>query len=85
MIQRLADAVGTDKKTVEKLLASLSDVIAGSAAMQEAVAIPSFGSFEAVKYDEEEKTDLSTGKRMLYPPQIVLEFNPAHALRSSLK
>lgn len=50
----------------------------------DSVAIPSFGTFTPVKRDEEITTDLSTGRRMLLPPQITLEFTPAAMLRKHL-
>lgn len=48
------------------------------------VAIPSFGTFTPVKRDEEIVTDLSTGRHMMLPPQVTLEFTPAAMLRKHL-
>ena len=49
----------------------------------DAVAIPSFGKFEAIKQDENISLDLSTGKRILLPPVININFTPASALVKS--
>lgn len=62
----------------------LAAIIRRTAIDMDSVAIPSFGTFTPVKHDEEVTTDLSTGKRMLLPPQITLEFSPASLLRKKL-
>ena len=64
--------------------AHLADIIRRTAADLDSVAIPSFGTFTPVKRDEEIVTDLSSGRRMLLPPQITLEFIPAAKLRKNL-
>ena len=48
------------------------------------VAIPSFGNFVPVKHDESVETDRSSGRRLLLPPEIVLEFTPSGLLRKHL-
>lgn len=82
--QFVADSIATDKPTVEALMESFAKVITDSAASMTSIAVPSFGSFVPVKYDEEIKSDLSTGKKMLFPPQIVIEFQPAASLRKKI-
>lgn len=68
----------------KELTRHLAAIIRRAASDLDAVAIPSFGTFTAVKHDEEISTDLSTGRRMLLPPQITLEFTPAAMLRKKL-
>lgn len=82
--QRIADSLGIDNKTVGNLLGSLAKVLAESADSLTTVAIPSFGSFIPVKYDEEVRADLSSGKKILFPPQISIEFQPAVSLRKKV-
>lgn len=62
----------------------LAEVIRQALTELDSVAVPSFGTFTPVKRDEEIITDLSTGRRMLLPPQITLEFTPAAMLRKHL-
>ncbi|MCM1035900.1 MAG: HU family DNA-binding protein [Bacteroides sp.] len=64
--------------------ACLAEIIRSTAAELDSVAIPSFGTFIARKRDEEIVDDLSSGRRMLLPPQITLEFVPAAKLRKNL-
>lgn len=68
----------------KELTEHLAAIIRRAAMNMDSVAIPSFGTFTPVKHDEEITTDLSTGKRMLLPPQITLEFTPATLLRKKL-
>lgn len=80
----LANTLRVDIKTVSVMLNSLSKIITDSANNLSDIAIPSFGTFSPVKYEEEIKTDLVTGKQMLYPPQITVEFFPAASLRKKV-
>lgn len=66
------------------MLDALADVMRKSATNLTSVAVPSFGTFEPVKYDEEIVDDRVSGKRLLLPPQIVVEFHPAAMLRKRL-
>lgn len=68
----------------DELTRHLADIIRQAATNLDSVAIPSFGTFTPVKRDEEITTDLSTGRRMLLPPQITLEFTPAAMLRKKI-
>jgi nucleoid DNA-binding protein len=46
--------------------------------------LPSFGSFSTVKHDESIITDISTGKHMLMPPCIEVEFTPSNILNKHI-
>lgn len=84
LIQHLSQSLGEDQHRVNAMLEALADVLRSSATGLTALAIPSFGTFEPVKYDEEIVTDRVTGKRMLLPPQVTVEFHPAAMLRKRL-
>lgn len=84
LIQALSVSLGEDRHRVGAMLNALASVIEDSAVSLNRVAIPSFGSFETVKYDEEIVTDRVTGQRTMLPPQINVEFIPAAMLRKHL-
>ena len=67
-----------------KLSMCLADILRQAAIDLDPVAVPSFGTFVPEKHDEEVVTDLSTGRRMLLPPQVNLTFVPAAMLRKKL-
>ena len=81
---KIGAGAGLDGRTTAALTEAFARVLAESAESMASVAVPSFGTFTPKKYEEEIGTDLSTGKKMLYPPQIVLEFQPAASLRKKI-
>lgn len=50
----------------------------------DSIAIPGFGTFEPVKEDERIQNDLSTGKRLLLPPEITVQFKSSALLRRKI-
>lgn len=83
-IHQLAGELGVPDSQVSLLVESFANILKQEAAEVNSVAIPSFGTFEAVKEDEHIERDLSTGSRMLMPPSISLKFNAATALKKRI-
>lgn len=81
LTSELARRIGRDRKATETLLAALSQALGKHCGELDTVAIPSFGSFTAVKHDEQIITDRATGGRMLLPPEVELTFQSATKLR----
>lgn len=48
------------------------------------LALPSLGSFQGVKRNETVVRDLSTGRRVLLPPAVELEFIPGGRLKNGI-
>lgn len=48
----------------------------------DAVAVPGFGKFAGEKLLERVGVDSATGKRMLYPPEIRITFEPSARLKT---
>ncbi len=80
----ISERTGRQPSDVDALIEGLAVVIRESCAELDTVAVPTFGSFVPVKHDEEIVEDLSTGKRMLLPPEITLEFIPSTRLAKHL-
>lgn len=80
----LTERTGRTAEDIDALVEGLSVVLQQTGANLDAVAIPTFGTFNPVKHDEEISQDLSTGKRMLLPPEIVMEFTPGASLKRRL-
>lgn len=70
--------------TVEKLMESLSTIVANECRDENRIAIPSLGSFVGKKHDETVVKDLATGRRLLLPPAIEVEFIPGGRLKNSV-
>lgn len=80
----LAERLNASPKDVDSLISALKVLMAECAQNLCALAIPGFGTFVPVKHDEAVVTDLSSGKRMLLPPEICLEFYPGSAFRKKV-
>jgi len=81
---RLARALDIDPKDAAERLEAFASIIADRTADLDTVAIPGFGNFTATKHEETISTDLSTGRRMLLPPQIVVNFIPGSMLKKKV-
>lgn len=84
LVQRISRTLGDDTRRTSAMLDAFAGVLRGAATSRSSVAIPSFGTFITVKADEEIITDRVTGRRMMLPPQITVEFQPAAMLRKKL-
>lgn len=80
----MATRLNLETSTAEKLLEGFIEVIGEECRDLKRVALPSFGSFQGVKRDETIVRDLSTGKRLLLPPAIELEFIPGGRLKNGI-
>lgn len=82
-VSRLAKLTGNSVRQTNNLSDTLVALIKDSLCTQDTVAVPGFGSFSAVKKDEEVVTD-KNGNRMLMPPSINAEFMVGSRLKKSL-
>ena len=80
----MATDLSMDQEVVEALTRSLVTTIKEQIAAGNGVAVPGFGQFVPVTYPEKIVNDLSTGKRMMLPPVIEIEFTAAPALTKEL-
>ncbi len=80
----LGERLGRSVKDIDALLGALCVLIVENSQTLRALAIPGFGSFVPVKHDEQIVNDLAGGKRLLLPPEIVLEYVPGSAMRRSV-
>ncbi len=80
----MSERTGRSEADIDALTEGLSVSLRESCADMDTVAVPTFGSFVPVKHDEEIVNDLSTGKRMLLPPEITIDFVPSGRLRNRI-
>lgn len=83
--RRLAERLHRQNADIDALTEGLSLVVRKACAELDSVAIPAFGTFVAKKHDEEISVDLSTGERMLMPPEITVEFVTGGRLAKSMR
>lgn len=83
-VATLSRKLAREPKDITALIEGLAASFRENCGNMDSIAIPGFGTFEPVKEDERVSADLSTGKRLLLPPQIVLEFHPSSILCKKL-
>lgn len=81
IVNELSDRIGRDKKSTQALLEAIRSALIQAGGELKSVAIPGFGTFAPRKRMEQVSRDLSTGRTVLLPPEVVLEFSPASKLR----
>ncbi len=81
----LADSLGYKSADVDALVEGLAIVLRQSCGDLDSVAIPTFGTFATKKHAEEVVTDLATGKKILVPPEISVDFRPGAMLTKRLR
>lgn len=81
IVNDLSDHIGRDKKSTQALLEAMRSALIQAGSELKTVAIPGFGTFTPQKRLEQVSHDFSTGRTVLLPPEVVIEFSPASKLR----
>lgn len=84
LVSIVSQKLSRDQKDINALIEALAATLREKCGNMDSVAIPGFGTFVPIKEEEKISTDLSTGKRILLPPQISLTFQPSVILRKKL-
>ncbi len=85
LIETVASNLGRSTADVGKLVDALAGVLRTRCGEMDSVVVPGFGTFEPKKRDERVMIHPSTGKRMLVPPKITLNFKVSNLLKAKLK
>ena len=81
----IAQRMGRDNADVAKLVEAFVAFVKESCGDMNSIAIPGFGTFETKKKLERIVVNPSTGKRMLVPPKISLNFKASALLKARIK
>ena len=84
-IAELAQRTGYSSDDVQKLVNRVVDTMGDLFQNDDAVLVPTFGSFEVKKKLERVMVNPSTGQRMLVPPKLVLTFKPNISWKERIK
>ena len=84
-IQELAQRTGYTQDDVQKMVFTLTDAMNEKFQEGDNVVMQNFGTFEVKKRLERVMTNPSTGRRMLVPPKLVLNFKPVASIKEKLK
>lgn len=83
-VSAMAAKMDCSAEEVARMNEGFSAILRRECAHLSRVAIPGFGSFEGIKHDEEIRTDHASGRRMMFPPCIEVEFKPSTMLRKRI-
>lgn len=84
LIKELSKRLNRDEKDVNSLLSGFTNVLKDSLSNLDIIAIPGFGEFEALRKEEYISVDDATGKKLLYPPCIEVNFNASSLLKKKM-
>lgn len=84
LIKELSKRLNRDEKDVNSLLNGFTNVLKDSLSNLDNIAIPGFGEFEALRKEEYISVDDATGKKVLYPPCIEVNFNASSLLKKKM-
>lgn len=84
LIKELSKRLNRDEKDVNSLLSGFTNVLKDSLSNLDIIAIPGFGEFEALRKEEYISVDEATGKKVLYPPCIEVNFNASSLLKKKM-
>lgn len=84
-IAELAQQSGYKLDDTQKLVRTFIDTLGHHFEEGEAVLLSGFGTFDVKKRLERTVVNPSTGKRMLVPPKLVLNFKPVASIKEKLK
>ena len=84
LVEKLSKSLDRNKSDINKLVEALSNVVMERCSEHDSISVPRFGTIEAVKHNETVKVDESTGKRMLLPPRVDVEFTTSTVLKKRL-
>ncbi len=84
LINGVSEKLNMTPEETQRLLSATVEAIRDYCLNLDAVAVPGFGTIQPVKRDEEIRTDLSTGQKMLLPPCVEVEFKSSVVLRKKL-
>lgn len=84
-IAELSRRAGYTQEQTQNYVRTLVEEMTNILGEGESIAIPSFGTFEVKKRMERILVNPSTGKKMLVPPKLVLNFRPMPSVKEQLK
>ena len=84
LVEKLSKSLDRNKSDINKLVEALSNVVIERCSELDSISVPRFGTIDAVKHNETVEVDESTGKRMLLPPRVEVEFTTSTVFKKRL-
>lgn len=84
LIESISSATSMSKDQVQTIISSFCEVLGERCVEMDCVIIPGFGQFEARKRKERLTVHPASGKKLLVPPKLILNFKPSGVLKSKI-
>ncbi len=81
LTDRLCERLGLTPETVASLMEAMTDAVGECGMNLDSVAVLAFGTFEPRKRLERVAVHPSTGRKLMVPPKIVMNFRPSQILK----
>lgn len=85
LIEKVAADTGIARTDVQEMLNTLFTITAECCVAMDTIIIPGFGQFEPKKRKERLTVHPATGRRLLVPPKLVVNFKPSGVMKSNLQ
>ena len=83
LIDRIAAERGMKREEAQDMLNAFYGLTAECCLAMDTIIIPGFGQFEPKKRKERLTVHPSSGKRLLVPPKLVVNFKPSAVIKNS--
>ncbi len=80
----MAGKIATTPQQCQKMVNELADTLASVLEMDNEVVVAGLGSFETRQKKERVMVNPSTGKKMLVPPKVVINFKMSSTYKSKI-
>ena len=84
-IDKIAERTGRTREEISELTESLRVIVAEAIKDGDIVAIPSVGTFEPKLRGDRITIHPSSGKKMLIPPKLTINFKPSSLLKQKIR
>lgn len=85
LLETMSRKLDISTDTASQLVGAMAKAIGECGSELDPVSIPGFGTFEPRKRPERVALHPASGKRLLVPPKVVLNFRPSQTLKQRIK
>lgn len=85
LIENLSDQTGLEREDVQEMLNEFYTELSQRCTEMDTLVVPGFGQFEPKKRKERISVHPSTGRRLLVPPKLVVNFKPSSVLKGKVQ
>lgn len=85
LIDKISDQTGLQRDDIQLMLNDFYSELSDRCIDMDSLIVPAFGQFEPKKRRERVAVHPSTGRRLLVPPKLVVNFKPSAILKGKVQ